>query len=79
MSKTTIIDLAKLANVSIATVSNYLNGHFEKMSEATKQRIKKAIENTGYIPSAQAQAMVKKALELLPFSYWTTLMPGPLK
>ena len=61
MSKTTIIDLAKLANVSIATVSNYLNGHFEKMSEATKQRIKKAIENTGYIPSAQAQAMVKKS------------------
>lgn len=42
MSKTTIIDLAKLANVSIATVSNYLNGHFEKMSEATKQRIKKS-------------------------------------
>ncbi len=30
------------------------------MSEATKQRIKKAIENTGYIPSAQAQAMIKK-------------------
>ena len=61
MPKTTIIDLAKLANVSIATVSNYLNGRFEKMSEATKQRIKKAIENTGYIPSAQAQAMVKKS------------------
>ena len=47
MSKTTIIDLAKLANVSIATSQNYLNGHFEKMSEATKQRIKKAIEKYG--------------------------------
>ena len=65
MSKTTIIDLAKLANVSIATISNYLNGHFEKMSEATKLRIKNAIETTGYIPSAQAQAMVKKSLGLI--------------
>ena len=62
MSKTTIIDLAKLANV---TISNYLNGHFEKMSEATKLRIKNAIETTGYIPSAQAQAMVKKSLGLI--------------
>lgn len=69
MSKTTIIDLAKLANVSIATVSNYLNGHFEKMSEATKQRIKKAIENTGYIPSARLKQWLKRALELLLFSY----------
>lgn len=65
MSKTTIIDLAKLANVSIATISNYLNGHFEKMSEATKLRIKNAIETTGYIPSAQAQAMVKKSSGLI--------------
>ena len=65
MPKTTIIDLAKLANVSIATISNYLNGHFEKMSEATKLRIKNAIETTGYIPSAQAQAMVKKSSGLI--------------
>ena len=61
MPKVTIIDVAKLSNVSTATVSNYINGRFEKMSESTKLRIKKAIENTGYVPNAQAQAMVKKS------------------
>lgn len=35
------------------------------MSEATKLRIKNAIETTGYIPSAQAQAMVKKSSGLI--------------
>ncbi len=41
---------------------NYLNGHFEKDVEATKQRIKKQLRNTGY-SSAQAQKlMVKKKL-----------------
>ena len=61
MPKVTIIDVAKLSNVSTATVSNYINGRFEKMSESTKLAIKKAIENTGYVPNAQAQAMVKKS------------------
>ena len=47
-SKMTISDIAKLANVSKTTVSFYLNGKFEKMSEETRQRIEKVIEKTGY-------------------------------
>ena len=35
----TIKDIANLANVSKTTVSFYLNGKFEKMSEDTKSRI----------------------------------------
>lgn len=35
---TTISDVAKHAGVSKSTVSNYLNGKFEKMSAETKRR-----------------------------------------
>lgn len=44
--KLTISDIAKLANVSIATVSRYLNGQLNQMSETTAQKIKKIITET---------------------------------
>ena len=43
MKKTTIADVAKHANVSISTVSQYLNQRFDYMGEQTKERIEKAI------------------------------------
>ena len=54
----TIADIAKLANTSTATVSHFLNGKFEKMSEQTRQRIQKIVNETGYTPNIHAQNLV---------------------
>ena len=43
---TTINDIAHAAGVSKTTVSRYLNGHFERMSEQTRQKIVQIIEET---------------------------------
>ncbi len=45
-----IHDIANLTNVSIATVSRYINGS-GKVAEATAQKIEQAMRQTGYRPS----------------------------
>ena len=50
-----INEIAKLAGVSRATVSRYLNDGY--VSEEKKERIRKVIEQTGYKPSTQAQML----------------------
>lgn len=57
----TIADIAKLANTSTATVSHFLNGKFEKMSEQTRQNIERIVRETGYSPNAHAQGLVSKS------------------
>lgn len=56
--KVTISDIAQLVGVSKATVSYYLNGNYKKMSLATKEKIRQAIEVTGYQPNKIAQSLV---------------------
>lgn len=58
--RTTINDVAKLAGTSAATVSYFLNGKLDKMSEATRARIEQVIRETGYVPSAHAQGLASK-------------------
>ncbi len=53
-----INEIAKLAEVSRATVSRYLNDGY--VSEEKRERIQKVIEQTGYKPSAQAQMLRTK-------------------
>ena len=53
----TISDIAKAANVSTTTISRYLNGHYEYMSEETKDRIRFIIDNCGYRPSVFAKGL----------------------
>ena len=62
--KVTINDIAEIAGVSKATVSFFLNGRFEKMSEKTYNTIKKAIEDTGYHPSVAARSLNAKSPHL---------------
>lgn len=64
-NRITITDIAKLANVSKTTVSFYLNGKHEKMSDETRQRIESAIEKTGYEPSIVARSLNFKQTRLL--------------
>ena len=58
--RVTINDIARMAGTSTATVSHYLNGKLEKMSEATRERIRQAIERTGYVPSTNARQLAGK-------------------
>lgn len=53
-----INEIAKLADVSRATVSRYLNDGY--VSEEKRARIKKVIDDTGYQPSSQAQMLRTK-------------------
>ncbi|MGT2887955.1 LacI family DNA-binding transcriptional regulator [Streptococcus didelphis] len=58
--KVTISDIARLVGVSKATISYYLNGNYKKMSPATRQKIKEAIEISGYQPNKMAQSLVTR-------------------
>lgn len=57
MKKYTLSDIASAAMVSKTTVSNYLNGHFDEMSEQTAARIQQAISKVGYRPSIIASSL----------------------
>lgn len=59
MPNPTIKDVAKLANVSIATVSLVIHKH-KRISEETRQRVLKAIETLNYHPSRSARGLVSR-------------------
>ncbi|GMN99286.1 LacI family DNA-binding transcriptional regulator [Parageobacillus thermoglucosidasius] len=60
MKKVTMADVAKWANVSKSTVSQYLNKRYEYMSEETRKRIARAIEELGYQPNIIARSLKQK-------------------
>ena len=49
-----IKDVAKLAGVSIATVSRTINNK-DRVNQETRERVQRAIEKTGFSPNALAQ------------------------
>ena len=65
--------IAKLAHVSKVTVSNVINGKYDKASKETIERIQKIIEVTGYRPSATARSLSMKQSHIigvvLPYLY----------
>lgn len=63
--KITIKEIAKRANTSKTTVSFFLNGKTEKMSEDTKNRIAAVIAETNYRPSMAARSLNSKGTRLL--------------
>ena len=56
-------DIAEMAGVSRAAVSRYLNNGY--ISEEKKERIREAIEKTGYKPSVMAQTLRTKKTRLV--------------
>ncbi len=64
MVKVTIKDIAKVANVSYATVSRALSGSSE-IGETTRERILKICDEMKYIPDSVARSMVKKRTNIL--------------
>lgn len=61
----TINDIATMAGTSKTTVSFYLNGKTERMSDETQARIRNAIRATGYEPSPLARSMNAKQSYLI--------------
>ena len=59
----TINEIAKMAGVSRATVSRYLNQG--SISQEKKEKIRRVIEETGYQPSVQAQTLRSKKTKLI--------------
>lgn len=58
-------DVARHAGVSVATVSNVINNIHNKVSEETRQRVLKAIEELQYQPDFTARSLAKRKSNLL--------------
>lgn len=56
MAEATIRDVARRAQLSVATVSRALNG-FESVSEAARERVSEAVRELGYVPHAGARSL----------------------
>jgi DNA-binding LacI/PurR family transcriptional regulator len=59
-----IRDVARLAGVSVPTVSRVLTGA-ARVSDEKEQRVRAAIEELGYLPSATARALVARKPKLI--------------
>lgn len=55
-----LIDVANKAGVSKSTASQYINGRYEYMSADTRERIRVAIEEIGFVPNQLARSLKTK-------------------
>ncbi len=62
--RNTIKDVAKLANVSVATVSRVINNR-NNVSSDVKYTVEQAIRELGYIPNNAARTLVKKQTDTI--------------
>ena len=79
---TTISDVARLAGVSPVTVSRVIN-NADNVSPATRERVERAIDELGYVPSGVAKSLRLKRTQTLALivpdiqnSFWTTVARG---
>ena len=56
----TLKDIADKANVSITTVSNVVNGKYEKVSPACRARVEALLEKHNYVPNQYARDLSSK-------------------
>lgn len=61
----TIRDVARLANVSVATVSYVLNGGPRPVSPETREKVLRAIEALDYQPNASARRLARRRTDSL--------------
>src|SRR5687768_6740011 len=74
MSKLTMKEIAKLANVSQATVSRVINGNKSVNEEAVK-RVLKVIEEVGFIPNNAAQTLKRSHSNIIGVCVTETFNP----
>ncbi|MBR1482098.1 MAG: LacI family DNA-binding transcriptional regulator [Ruminococcus sp.] len=61
----TIKQVAEKAGVSVASVSNVVNGNYHKVSAETRRKIEKIIEETGYTPNAVARSLATQESKII--------------
>lgn len=62
----TLKDVAKKANVSLSTASYALNGS-SRITEETKERVRKAALEIGYVPNGLAKSLKKQKSKIISF------------
>ena len=65
--KLTIKDIGRLAGVSGATVSKILNNNDQHISEKTRRRVLKVIEENNYNPNSVAKGLRMKQSKMIGF------------
>lgn len=65
MGRITINDVAKEANVSKSTVSQFLNHRYEYMSKETREKIARAVEKLNYQPNIVARSLKQKSTKTI--------------
>ncbi len=58
--KVTIKDIARIAEVSTATVSKVINNKDDDIGQATKDRVRRIIKEYNYVPNIMARSLVTK-------------------
>ncbi len=58
-------DIAELAGVSSVTVSNVINGNYNKVSKETIERVQKIIDENDYKPNATARSLALKESKII--------------
>src|SRR4051794_2218545 len=78
----TIYDIAKKANVSAMTVSRVINNS-GRISDKTRVKVKKIMEELGYVPNSTARSLVKQETKMISLlitditnPFYTTLARG---
>lgn len=78
----TITDVAKRAGVSPVTVSRVIN-NYRNVSPATREKVERAIQELGYVPSVAARSLRSKRTRTLALvlpdianAFWTTVARG---
>lgn len=69
------IDVARTAGVSRTTVSHILNGQGERFSAETVERVRRAAEDLGYVPSSAGRALVRGRSDIVLIVFPYTTMP----
>src|SRR4051794_41350956 len=72
----TMSDVARLAGVSVTTVSHVVNGT-RPASAATRRRVLAAIERTGYSPNTIARALARARTQSLGLAIGGVREPYP--
>ena len=74
MGKFTIKDIARLANVSSATVSRVIN-NYPYINRKTKEKVLEVISKTDYQPNALARSLVTKKSGMIGVIVWDLASP----
>ncbi len=69
-------DVADRAGVSIATVSNVINGNYNKVSEKTIEHVRRIIEEMNYNPSAVARSLASHESRIIAVFIPNMMMEG---